>query len=84
MNLFDRTLQVDVSSTTMLLKNSSLIFVFCFLYVGAKHKPTKEKILKQGRLNVGMKRKEMVFDPVEQGDCPEDWVDGSSVGLGCL
>ena len=37
-----------------------------------------------GHLNVGMKRENKSIEPVEQGECPEGWVDGSSVGLGCL
>ena len=68
----------------MLLKFTSLLLALCTLAAEAKQKPTKEQILKQGRLNVGMKKEDRVFDPVEQGDCPEGWVDGSSVGLGCL
>ena len=70
----------------MLLRSTALLFTLVMVsMVMSKNRPTKEEILKQGRLNVRMNvTKDRVFDPVEQGECMEGWVDGSSVGLGCV
>ena len=56
-----------------------LIFSVCLA-----RKISKEEALANGRVNVGIRSKAHDDVIIEQGDCMEGWVDGSSVGLGCV
>ena len=74
-----------------MLLRSTLILLFVtflvFVSAGGRKRPKKvsrEDVLKNGRMDVAMKSRDHHFDPVEQGECPDGWKDGGSVGLGCV
>ena len=74
----------------MLLRSSVFLLVVVIFLVSVSGRRKKDKKLSKedfyqnGRMDVALKSRNHHFDPVEQGDCPDGWKDGASVGLGCV
>ena len=78
-----------IVDSTMLLKASLGLLLLGLVLISGRPKksqprPTKEEILRNGRLDVALRSRDHGFVKPGQGDCPEGWADGSSVGLGCV
>ena len=72
----------------MLLKTSLVLLLLSLVLISGRPKKSqrakKEEILRNGRLDVALRSRDHGFVKPGQGDCPEGWADGSSVGLGCV
>ena len=70
----------------MFLRSIVLLISLAVLVISVreKKKPTKEELFQNGRLDIALKSRNHTLESVQQGDCPDGWVDGSPVGLGCV
>jgi len=71
----------------MFLKSTiflSLSIFAVFSTNGLKKRLKKEDVYKNGRMDVALKSKNHNFEPLMQNQCPDEWKDATSVGLGCV
>ena len=73
----------------MFLKTSVALLLLGLVLISGRPKktqkrPKKEEILRNGRLDVALRSRDHGLARPSQGDCPEGWADGKSVGLGCI
>merc|ERR1712244_95745 len=79
----------DSLNSKMLLKTSLTLLLLSLALSSGRPKKSeqrakKEEMLRNGRLDVALKSRDHGFVKPGQGDCPEGWADGTSVGLGCV
>ena len=78
-----------IVDSTMLLRASLALLLLSLVLISGRPKkshsrPSKEEMLRNGRLDVALRSRDHGFVRPSQGDCPEGWADGKSVGLGCI
>jgi len=62
---------------------TALLLLACLAMATARPSDFK-KHMKKGRKDLVLRSRDHGFAKTEQGECPEGWKDGSSVGLGCV
>merc|ERR1719419_1737577 len=62
---------------------TALLLLTCLAMATARPSDFK-KHMKKGRKDLVLRSRDHGFAKTEQGECPEGWKDGSSVGLGCV
>ena len=74
----------------MFLKAFLLILLLAIVLISGRpnkkfrKRPSREEVVGNGVMDVALRSRDHGFDRPSQGDCPEGWYDGGSVGLGCV
>merc|ERR1712014_521005 len=74
--------------SNMFLRTSLAILVLSIILISArppkKQRPRKEEMVRGSVMDVALRSRDHGQDRPGQGDCPQGWYDGNSVGLGCV